>query len=917
MAITYLEKVLRHAEERLISSPKSRPADILALYQKFIRMEEHRLRIQHRGGAGGREICRGRATLIDVMLRHIHRGAEEFLTDKHGARPHPRLSLLAVGGYGRGELNPFSDVDILFLYEGRSPKPEAFTDEMVQQILYMLWDIGLKVGHASRCIPDTLAHANQDMQSMTAMMEARFLTGNTALFAEFQEQFRLKCLKPHVDDYIRWRMNDQTDRHAKAGNTVFIQEPNIKNGCGGLRDYQNLHWIARVKKGVETTPELESKGLITRSELKQLEAAYDFLMRVRNELHYRAGRPNDTINLNLQGKIADAFGYQQRTVLRRIEVFMKEYYTHARNIFFITNLAAEKLSLSPERQTITAFNFLARLQKKQETIDGFVFRNGIIHAENSSVFREDSFRLIRVFLYQQQRQASLDPELRSLIQSRLGLVDRSFCYSKSARETFRAILESKGQVGRILRSMHEVGFLGRYLPEFGRLTCLVQHEFFHRYTADEHTLQCIEKLDMVLDSKEPLFAKYTPLFQKLENPFVLYLALILHDTGRAENSRHHSDSSAKNAMHIAKRFHLTEEERRQLIMLVDHHLTMSEFGRKRDLCDPAVIREFAQIVRDERGLDKLHLMTFADSQGVGSNTGSDWRELSHWQLYHSTREFLAGSFEQNTHTEDARGALREEVTRLLRPRGEDLADQIDEHFLSMPPRYFLIRSPEQVADDIRLVGKFLHTLGEDTVNALAPVSDWRHYPEAGNSRVTVCTWDRENLFLKIAGAFTVADLNILNAAIYTRRDNIILDTFRVCDTKFAAVTDERDIRLVENTLHRALTDPDFDLVEKIESLRAKRPRPEPLPERFPQRIIVDNHVSAEATMIEIQTADRMGLLFDVLEVFSRLNVDIFLAKISTEKGAALDTFYVTDRTGGKIMDPHYIESIRTGLRRKI
>jgi len=911
---SHLDKVLRHAEERLISSPKSKPSDLLELYKKFLRMEEHRLRIQHRGGGSGREICTGRANLIDVILRHIFNGAQEYLKEKLPATDIPKISLIAVGGYGRGELCPCSDVDIMFLHNGTSRKLPPYVDEVIQQVLYMLWDIGFKVGHATRSLTDSIAHANEDMQSKTAMIESRIIDGDQELFQTFRELLVQKCVKPYVAEYIRWRIEDQKERHLKFSNTVFVQEPNIKNGCGSLRDVQNVRWVAFFKFGLTSFTKMQEKAWLSASERKQLDAAYDFLLRVRNELHYRTGRANDVINLSQQGKIADAFDYMQHTVLRRIEVFMRDYYTHARNIYNICKLLDERLELESQEVKKTAFNFLARRRKRSESVDGFNIRKDIIMAESTSIFREDPFRMIRVFLYMQQRHVAMDPAMKTLIRARLGLVDRSFRYSGVSRETFFEIIGNKGQVGPILRAMHEVDFIGRYIPDFGKLTCLVQHEFFHRYTADEHTLKCIDKLDQVINANNPPFSKYTEIFQKTENPKIIYLALLLHDSGRAMNSRHHSDQSAKNAMHLSKRFKLTSHERQQLVLLVDNHLTMSEFARKRDLYDITVIEEFCRIVRDQETLDMLHLLTFADAQAVNDGVGQDWWELSHWQLYHAASKYFTGNFNLIEQADDEKAKLREEVEESFQSgTKEDTALQISAHFELMPTRYFMARTAEQLSSDMQLIQSFLNKQYNPKEDPLSPVFHWTHLTNAGHSRVAICTWDRESLLMKIAAAFTLAELNILNAAIYTRSDDIVLDSFRVCTTRFEAATNPRDIKQVETTLNRALTEDDYDIEEKVLKFKEKQPAQEPLPERFPQKIIINNDLSQDFTVVEIQTADRMGLLYDILHVFSRRNINLSLAKIATEKGAAIDTFYVLDKRDQKITDEKVIAKLKQTL----
>ncbi len=907
----HLEKVLAHAANQLAATGAKRPTEVLPLYKKFLKVEEHRLRLKHQAGGGGREICARRAELVDVLLQYVF-GAAATATRGNGESG-TALALIALGGYGRGELNPFSDIDVMLLHHSGTKRISPHLEEMVQQVLYPLWDSGFKVGHSTRSIKEAIAQANRDMRTKTAMLESRFLAGNAELAREFREQFRAKCVEGHEREYVEMRMQDQVARHKKFGDRVYLQEPHVKSGCGGLRDYQNLLWMTYFKEGSLSTNQLVGKDWLSESDQRQIERAYEFLLRLRTDLHYATGRATDILHMNLQEQIAERLNYSSRNGQLRSETLMRDYYEHTRNIFRVTERITEQfVSGHVTSRTRSLFSFLPLIRSDKAPIgDSFFVRNNQLYPARRDLFRKNPEQMMQAFQLTQERDLDLSPELADLLSRSLGQVTRTYQYAREPRDIFKAILSRKGEVGRVLRMMHRVDFLGRYIPEFGQLTCLVQHEFLHRYTADEHTLVCIDKLDALATTDDPKLIAYRRIFEQLDDPFVLYLALLLHDSGKAVGARRHSEASALFAQRVASRLQLSSEQRKSLILLVDHHLTLSMIAQQRNLDDPTTVAELAGIVKNQKNLNPLMLLTLADGQGTSAEAWSDWKESLVWQLFHETSRYLADQKSYYEQTRIERESLQLAVTENLSP---DYADEIDAHFDFMPDNYFRGSDVPEIVEHLKLFRSFVEHLFSPGWHPLAAAVQSKALPEQGHSVASFCTWERERLLAKIAGSFSIVPINILSADVFPRGDNVVLSVFRVCDTKGGAVADPRAFELVEQTLRSALDDDSFDFRPLIEkATRESRRRLAPAIE-FPTRISADNETHPAYTLIEIQASDRLGLLYDILTCLDREGVSIALSRINTQDGAAIDTFYVVDRsTAAKITDRDRIRTIREHL----
>ena len=647
---------------------------------------------------------------------------------------------------------------------------------------------------------------------------------------------------------------------------------------------------------------MEARGLVAQSERRDLERAYDFLLRVRNEAHYCSGRAADVLTKSLQPFVARGLGYGERSLSRRIERFMRDYYRHARTIDLLTRGIEERLGLVPPPPRPSALP--ARVAGRgggspAYLMDGFEFVEDRIRAGAPDVFREDPARLLRVFRHAQQRGARLDPGTAQLVReevTRAGALLRS---APGSAQTFLEVLNQRGNVAPALRAMHETGVLGAYLPAFGRLTCLVQHEFFHQYTADEHTLVCIAKLDELAGCKDGPRAPYGDIFNRaIERPYLLYLALLLHDAGKARSTKDHAEVGGRIAVAVARRLGLDAASSATLRFLVRHHLDMVTVSQRRDLDEPAEIRRFAALLGSVDRLNLLTLLTIADSLGTSDDLWNGFKDSLLLSLYDRTRAFLTGERALARAESRQRERLAEEVRTLL-PEAFP-ADEIAAHFARMPPRYFLLREARAIAADLQLAHRFIERALVEDEDPLEPVAQWQHDRDRGYSVVRIATWDRGGLFSRFCGALTAAGLSVLSAEVFTRDDSIVIDTFIVVEARRGAPAGDEEQQRVARYLREARHG-GRDLREPIEARRNGLPaRTDAGWDPIPTVIRFDNESGGRRTVLEIEAEDRIGFLYTIAQVLSELDVDISVAKICTERGAAMDTFYIAERDGSRI-----------------
>ncbi len=876
--------------------------------KSHIAEKNEELHNRHLAGEDGLAHTQARSAMVDALLITIY---QSFL--EKGEKL-PSLALVANGGYGRGLMNPGSDVDLLFLTSESSNKISERVAEVIKEIQHLVWDLGFKFLPSTRSTAESITEAKREPQSRTALFDARLIAGSRELFESFRTRFRKTCIEKDKEIFFKERSLDVIRRHAKWSHTVFLQEPNIKDSPGTLRDFHNLDWIIDAEAGTRSLTELIGQRILSRLARRELKDAFNFLHRVRNALHYH-DKGNDILTLRFQGVLADEFGYPEKSILRRIESFMRDYYTHARHVHNHTKSVFEIFDLQHTEQESYGLRSkltFGLLKKKPKSLDDYTIRNGRLFPRRKTIFDENPDRLIRLFLYCQKHDVRPSPSLRKLIKANRALIDKSFRMRRENRDVFREILEKKGQVAHILRLMHRSGVLGRYLPEFGALDCLVQHEFFHRYTADEHTLRCIDQLDLLVDDEDPRRDIYRNLFLKHPDPYALYIALILHDTGRAENVREHIDGSAILAAKMCKRLKITGGRRTLIMFLVDHHLTLWRFATKKNIDDPEVIEEFAGLMQDRHRLDALLLFTFADSNGTNEEAWSPWKETLILQLYRNTCTFMKEGKAANAKKSNLE--VQESLIEIRAGLKEKYHEIFDEHSKLMPKRYFRYRSRKSISKHILALWQYIDRRARRPDTPFECAVQWIEHPKFGYSEFIIASHDTQRFLEKICCVLASQQLSILSADVYTRPDGIALDLFRVCTDEFTCVGSKSKQKAVVAALYeineQEAYDPKKYLKKKVNFLK---PETEQVVQ-FPVRAWMSNDLDPHFTVIELQALDRIGLLHDVLRTVNDHNLVTVHSRICTEKGAALDSIYVSTQAGEKLTDQDAIDRLETDLR---
>lgn len=878
-------------EEALLSAiEKSRkPGKIARAYLDSIREE---LSERNFAGASGTEIVVGFTEAIDDLIRALYRYADAEHSHRF-TKLHQRLAVIARGGYGRAELNPQSDIDLVFLHDSkRGPYAEVVTEI----ILHALWDAGLIVGHGMRNPRGCVRLAKEDFKEKTAILDSRYLAGDRALSEELDQLLITEVLNRDQQGFFKAKLEETRERHARYGDSVYLLEPHIKEGEGGLRDLHTALWLAKVKYKVHELQELVQRAIITQNELSELLEARDFLFRVRNSLHFLSGRHFDHLTFEYQERIAPGLGFKPSRNETASAMLMRTYYQHASTIVrFSEGLIARVV----EGQG----GWLGR-RLTRKIRPGVVIHQNLIGIADSELFSDDPINLITIYADCQAHEVELSGSAYQMVRDNLGLIKHSMRRDPRVGAALMSILGADSSVAETLEAMHRSGVLGAIIPEFGNLYARVLHDLYHIYTVDRHSLAAINELERLRSGefKEPN-ALLTEVAREVDFLALIFLALLLHDIGKGHGHSHH-ERGATLAAGVCRRLGLDREHTAMVVFLVRNHLMMSQVAQKGDLEDEIIVADFARQVGSIDRLKALYLLTFADMRAVAPNVYNNWRDMLLSQLYMKALRLLEHGHREAVEPARRLVVMKAEVREQLTRTGakqRDIKAFVDE----MPARYFFTARPA----DIPLHFDLMRGLGDATL-----VCRHRHFRELEFSELIVVTRDRPGLFSMIAGALTANNMNILSARITTRANGVALDVFRVSHQGAAgaiALDEDRWLR-VERDLERGLTSQQ-DIGELVASAHHVRVAREKFVRRVPTEVSLDNRTSGQYTVLDVFTQDRVGLLFAVTHTLFTLGLLIHLARISTNADQALDVFYVTDRKGRRITDPKRIRDIKAKL----
>ena len=841
-----------------------------------------------------RALVNAQSILTDGLVRAALHVATCHLHPLPNPTEAERLCLLAVGGYGRAEMAPHSDVDLLFLTPW---KMTPWAESVIESTLYMLWDLKLKVGHASRTVKDCVRLAREDITIRTALLEHRFVAGYAPLADELDGKLWSELFHATGREFTAAKLAERAERHRRQGGQRYVLEPNIKEGKGGLRDLQTLYWIGKYLHRVPDAEGLINAGLLSADEYATFSRAEDFLWAVRCHLHLVTGRATDQLTFDLQVEVAARMGYADTSGRRAVEIFMQDYFRHATRVGELTRVFLTELEARHVKPEATLAGFFRRSGKVGP---GFKLVQGRIDVINPQSFLSDKLNLLRVFEEALRSGHLLHPNVMRMIAANLHLIDDEMREDPEAVQIFLDLMLKHGNPERALRRMNELGLLGAFIPEFEPIVAMMQFNVYHHFTVDEHIIQTISTLAQIergeLLEELPVASG---ILKAGVNRRVIYLALLLHDIakGRPED---HSIQGAQIARRVAPRLGLEPDEAETVEWLVRYHLLMSDMAQKRDIGDPRTVRDFAKAVKTTRRLDLLTVMTVCDIRGVGPGTWNNWKAMLLRQLYRDTTDALNGGLEtlNREHREDEAKALLQAHLQGL--DATDVKIELGRHYAP----YWRGLSTDTQAVFARL----LQNLPDNEIRIDL-------HPDADRAATRACfaLVDHPGIFSRLAGALALVGANVVDARTYTSKDGYATAVFWVQDGEGKPYEISRLPRLrgmIEKTLkgevlaREALKD--RDRVKKRESEF-----------RFPTHVSFDNDGSEIYTMIEVDTRDRPGLLYDLTRTLAANNIYIASALIATYGAQVVDTFYVKDMFGLKLHQKHRQEALERKLRQAI
>ncbi|NJD69398.1 MAG: [protein-PII] uridylyltransferase [candidate division NC10 bacterium] len=762
--------------------------DLIPALRGCIAEEQARILRIHRNGGTGQTVARSIATLTDAVVTSLFH-ATETACDPGIKRRGNGCALVALGGYGRREMNPASDVDLMFVYPR---KADAYLNTILHPILSTLWDVGFVVGHCCRSIDDCIRMARADLTSCSSMIEARYLAGDPAIYQTFSAKFGRSVLSKRADTIVAQKLQELQERHYRYGASIYVQEPHLKEGTGGLRDLHAALCIARITRQVSTPSELAQRGLLGQNESERLESALDFMLRLRNELHYLYRGKHDVLSLSIQGQVAANLGFLDTARSYGVEQFMQRYYLAAKDI---SQLSAQVISRCTQGRS--QVEKVMRKLKARDIGDDLTEIDRSIYAspKNRGLFQDDPVRLLKVFWYAQQMGYTLSQEIQDCIRVEIHLIDERVRRSSRALGFFLAILRESQGVAATLRNMHELGVLGAYIPEFAKLTRLVQFDFYHRYTVDEHTFLAIETLEHLDEVSRFYGEEFRSLASDAKRLELLRLALLLHDIGKGEGADH-APKSASLVEAILNRMGIPRSDADTVIFLVARHLEMSYIAQRLDLDDEAIVIDFAKKVETLDRLKMLYLLTFADIKAVGPGVWTEWKGTLLWELYIKTHTVLIRGIPEGEDDLARAERTKSQLTQELSP--EFGVEAVKRYVQEAPTRYLLTTPLHKVASHMRVIARVQR--GEEAA------SQWTAFPLAGYSEFTVCAYGRHGRFAQVVGTLTANGMNILSAQIFTMASGMVIRHFRVDNGSGAAINDPTVWDRVVADLHDVLTD---------------------------------------------------------------------------------------------------------------
>ena len=850
-------------------------------------------------GASARDTTLANSYLVDQLIRLIHEFAITHVYPSANPTTGEQMALIAVGGYGRAEVAPFSDVDLMFLLPY---KLTAHSEQIVEYTLYTLWDLGLKVGHATRSVEEAIRLSKEDMTIRTSLLESRMLQGSTELFNNLKTRFNLEVVASTGPDFVDAKLAERDARHDRMGDTRYVLEPNLKEGKGGFRDLQTLFWIAKYLYQVEHVQELMDVGVLTKDDVKRFKKAATFLWMARCHLHYIAGRPEERLTFNVQSEIAARMGYRDHAGSQGVERFMKHYFLIAKDIGDLTRILCAVLEEQHKKRRTP--NWLPTFQFRKREIEGFRVESGRLNFIDEEQLLKDPVKILRLFRLVQKHKLDVHPNALRLVSQNLKLINAKLRKDKQANSTFMNIL-CGGKPEQALMLLNEAGVFGRFMPDFGRVVAQMQYDMYHVYTVDEHTIRAIGIVNGIetgrLIDDHPVACAA---INEIQSRQALYLSVLLHDIAKGRGGNH-SVLGAEIAEKLAPQLGLNDWETETVAWLVRNHLLMSDMAFKRDLDDPKTISDFLEIVQSPERLRLLLILTAADIRAVGPNVWNNWKAGLLRELYMRAQEVMSNGAPtqlRSERVEQAKQHLAEALEKLSETWSET---EITGHLDLGNPGYWL-----GVDLDSQLCHANLIRKTEKTNDGFAIEFSTDETRDA--TEFTVYSPDHPGLFSAIAGAMALCGASIIDAKVQTLTNGMALDSFWIHDNDCTAYRNPTDLRRIRERVQDAMQGkirPSIELEKAQKSALPSRTRVF----KVPPRVLIDNKASRSHTVIEINGRNRPALLYDVTTTITYNGLQIASAHISTYGERVVDVFYVKDVFGLKIESERKTEVIRKAL----